>query len=124
MKVNSLLHFKMASILQQQSTFLIRRSEKLYSPVSSLLFSRGIKNNQLYKKKRKRKPKFRDGKEITANHIYWDRYYSDNPTILLERQNINLKNSTGIEGNSPLSAKGVYKTLTTGDKRLFFIFIT
>ena len=110
----------MASILQQKSTLFIRRPEKLCTPVSSLLFSRGLKNNQLYKKKRNRKTKFRDGKEVTANHVYWDRYFSDNPTILLERQNINLKNSTGIEGNSPLSAKGVYKTLTTGDKRFLF----
>ena len=110
----------MASILQQQSALLIRRSEKLCTPVSSLLFSRGIKNNQLYKKKRNRKTKFRDGKEVTADHMYWDRYFSDNPTILLERQSINLKNSTGIEGNNPLTAKGVYKTLTTGDKRFLF----
>ena len=97
--------------------FLIRRSVKLYSPASSLLFSRGLKRNQLYKKKKNKKPKFRDGKEVTANHIYWERYFSDNPSILLERENINLKNSTGIEGTSPLNAKKVYNTLKTGDKR-------
>ncbi|XP_066916480.1 uncharacterized protein [Clytia hemisphaerica] len=108
--------------LATRSTFLLQQQRTL--PVCSVIFSRGLKKNQLYKKKKKRKIKERDGKEVTVEHIFWDKYYADNPSILAERQMINTKSSasgsTVVEGGGsrPLSARKVYDTLTTGDKRL------
>ena len=105
----------MASLVRT-STFLLQRS-KNSTFGNSLLFTRGLKRVQLYKKKKNRKPKERDGKKTTSDHLYWEKYFSDNPAILLERESVNLKNSSGIEGKNPLTAKNVYNTLTSGDKR-------
>jgi len=108
----------MASLLRR-STFVFRNFQYQEAlPVCSILFSRGLKRAQLFKKKRKRKLRERDGKEITVDHLYWDKYFQDNPSILVERQMENIKNASGSpDGTRPLSAQKVYDTLTTGDKR-------
>ena len=80
-----------------------------------MLFTRGLKRHQLFKKKKKKKPKYRDGKETTVDHLYWEQYFKENPNILIERRMANVKNAP--EGTRPMSARRVYDTLTTGDKR-------
>lgn len=63
--------------------------------------------------------KVRDGKEYTVDHLYWDRYFQENPEILKEREAMNLK-SAKAAGKRPFSPKKIFDTLTTSDRRLAY----
>ena len=60
--------------------------------------------------------KVRDGKEYTVHHLYWERYFKDNPEILKERQLVNTKNAKPA-GNKPMNTRRIYDMVTTGEKR-------
>ena len=83
---------------------------------NNLIFSRGLKNNQLFKRKTKTKNKKRDGKERTVDHLYWELYFKENPEVLQERAAVNVSKAKA-GGAKPMGPSRIYDTLTTADKR-------
>ena len=107
-----------AQILQKSLCFADKPTYLFFkgSAFRAQLCIRGLKNHMLFKKKKKPKIKVRDGKEYTVEHLYWERYFKDNPEILNAREVLNMKNARA-SGNKPLSPNRIYEILTTSDKR-------
>ena len=93
-----------------------KQSFFLHCTSHELNFTRSLKPGLLYKKKKKRKMKVRDGKEYTVDHLFWDKYFEKHPEVLEERALMNSQNARKT-GKKPLSPTKIYDTLTSSDKR-------
>ena len=103
----------LSNVCYRANQLTLLQNESLYS---LQILSRGLKDHLLFKEKKKKKLKYRDGKEYTVDHLYWEHHFKNNPAILEERSAINIKNAK-IVGKKPLGPARIYETLTQGDKR-------
>lgn len=99
------------NLIKNKSTLL---SSLTGFPSEYLIFTRGLKKAQLFKKKKKPRNRYRDGKEYTVDHLYWENYFKEHPEILEHRMAVNVKNAKPV-ANIPMKNK-VIDTLTNSDK--------
>nr|XP_004207531.2 uncharacterized protein LOC101239792 [Hydra vulgaris] len=106
---------------------LLCLSTTFLNPLDCQLFNafqyRGLKRWQLLKSRKGKKalPKTRkrDGKTYTVDHLYWERYFSNAPQVLLERQAVNTKSVSQLKPKVSSPAR-LYETFTKADKRLIY----